>query len=181
MPRRKIQRAFLTWLEQSRSRFAIDVKLGRRTDRLLEFSFVGVTPGIKGFLNTREIEIFVIYEGDYWDILVDFDADPKRVLGGYICEACPPASRNIFPNRTALLADHLFEPFLEWVNNDLAKAKWLSLHGNPGFATSARLLAEDSQKLRGGGAMLDFGVWVEGHKPAQKPEVRSIPLPCRIS
>jgi hypothetical protein len=181
MPRRKIQRVFLNWLEQNRPRFAIDIKLGRRTDRLLEFSFAGVTPAIQGFLTTWELQVAAYYEGDCWDILIDFDAEPKRVSGGYICAVCPPDSRKIFPDRPALWADHLFEPFLEWVNNDLAKAKWLSLHGNPGYATWARLLAADSHMLRGGGVTLDFGVWVMGRKPDEKPKEQCLLLPCRIS
>jgi hypothetical protein len=181
VPRRKIQRAFLSWLEKNRLRFAIEIKLGRRTDCVLEFSFVGVNSAIEGLLNTREIEVFAMYEDECWDILVEFNAEPKRVSGGYVCEACPPGSPPLFPDRSSLWADHLFEPFLEWVNNDLANAKWLSLRGNPGYATSARLLADESRELRSGGAMLDFGVWVMGRQPAEKPEERRILLPCRTS
>ena len=48
MPRRKIQRSFLSWLEENRTRFAIEIKLGRRTDRVLEFSFEGINNAIKG-------------------------------------------------------------------------------------------------------------------------------------
>jgi hypothetical protein len=34
MPSRKIQRAFLSWLEENRGRLALDITLGRRTDKL---------------------------------------------------------------------------------------------------------------------------------------------------
>ena len=47
MPRRKIQRAFLSWLEENRGRLALDIRLGRRTDEALEFSFAGITPAIE--------------------------------------------------------------------------------------------------------------------------------------
>ena len=44
MPRRKIQRAFLSWLEDNRDRFALEIRLGTRTDRVQEFSFAGDQP-----------------------------------------------------------------------------------------------------------------------------------------
>jgi hypothetical protein len=75
----------------------------------------------------------------------------------------------------------LFEPFLDWVNDDLAKAKLLALHGNPGYATWARLLRDDtsSEPLRGGGFLLDFSAWADG-PPREKPEERCILLPCCV-
>jgi hypothetical protein len=52
MPRRKIQRAFLSWLEENLDRFALDVTLGKRTDTVQEFSFAGINPAISGALTT---------------------------------------------------------------------------------------------------------------------------------
>jgi hypothetical protein len=49
-----------------------------------------------------------------------------------VCDLCPPESRSVFPNRAVLWIDHLFEPFLEWVDESLAKAKWLALYGSGG-------------------------------------------------
>ena len=64
----------------------------------------------------------------------------------------------MFADRPALWADHLFEPLLEWVNDSLARAKWLALYGNPEWATWARLLPGDdpSAALRGGGYRLNI-------------------------
>jgi len=47
MPRRKIQCAFLSWLEANRDRFAVEIELGTRTDRVQEFSFAGINEAIK--------------------------------------------------------------------------------------------------------------------------------------
>ena len=182
MPRRKIQRAFLSWLEASRDRFALEIRLGKRTDRVQEFSFAGVNRAIEGALTTYEIEVYAIHENDRWDILLSTWAEPKRAQGGgYFCEACPPEARRMFADRPALWADHLFEPLLEWVNDTLARAKWLALYGNPEWATWARLLPGDdpSQALRGGGLTLSFA-WVSGGT-SREPRDESPPilLPCR--
>jgi hypothetical protein len=52
MPRRKIQRAFLSWLEENQGRLALDVTLGKRTDAVQEFTFAGINPAISGALTT---------------------------------------------------------------------------------------------------------------------------------
>jgi hypothetical protein len=107
---------------------------------------------------------------------------PKRVTGGYVCDLCPRESRPVLPDRPALWIAELFEPFLAWVNGDLAKAKWLALHGSPDDAAWARLLADDtpSQTLRGGGLLLNQSAWVEGRARREKSsENRPILLPCR--
>ncbi len=182
MPRRKIQRAFLSWLEQNRSRLAIEIVLGKRTDTVQEFTFAGINRAIRGELNTYEVEVWVIYRDDCWDILLDLDAEPKRVPGGgYICDLCPPEARRVFPDRPALWTDHLFEGLLEWVNDSLARAKWLALHGDPETATWARLLpdGDPSQTLRGGGFRFNFA-WISGERRGkEREEAPPIMVPCR--
>jgi hypothetical protein len=47
----------------------------------------------------------------------------------------------VFPNLDALWRDHLFEPFLAWVNEELAEADAVGLYGSPSDGyTHARLL-----------------------------------------
>jgi hypothetical protein len=73
MPRRQIQRAFLSWLEDNRGRFALDITLGKRTDTVQEFSFVGINPAISGALTTWEIEVWAIRDDHRWDILLNLE------------------------------------------------------------------------------------------------------------
>jgi hypothetical protein len=85
MPRRKIQRAFLSWLEENRGRFTVDIALGKRTDTVQEFSFAGINPAISGALTTYEIEVWAIRDDNRWDILLNLEAEPKRVPGERPC------------------------------------------------------------------------------------------------
>ena len=123
-----------------------------------------------------------MHENGCWDFLLSVDGEPKRADGGgFFCETCPPGARRVFADRPALWADHLFEPLLEWVNGELARAKWLALYGDPERATWARLMPGDdpSQTLRGGGYILNFSALSDGVS-RQELEERQILLPCRV-
>jgi len=126
--RPRIQRTFLDWLASNRERFAVPIRITKRTDRHIEWWFVGVNPIVYGVL-TWEIGVGVEWEGETWDYLTFFEASPRRTAGGYLCSMCIPEARQVFASREVLWRDHLFEPFLEWVNDDLAKARWIGIYG----------------------------------------------------
>ena len=70
---------------------------------------------------------------------------PDLTSNGYICSLCDPALCEpvgiaTYPSRELLWRSHLFEPFLDWVNNNLAKAPWIEIYGSIGNCASARLL-----------------------------------------
>jgi hypothetical protein len=75
-----------------------------------------------------DIWISVDWQGENWDYLDCFDFCPKAVLGGYVCHMCYPEAQKLYPSCEALWRDHTFEPFLEWVNGKLVKAKWIGLY-----------------------------------------------------
>jgi hypothetical protein len=94
------------------------------------------------------MNVLVEWNEECWDLLLSLDSAPRRGRTGYFCEYCLDYFRDtnpgeeftrIFPSREGVWADHLFEPFLKWVNDDLANAKWLGLFGNPEKATWAKL------------------------------------------
>ena len=147
-----------------------------------EFSFAGINRAITGALTSDEVEVWVTYRRDCWDILLDVDAEPKRVPGGgYVCGLCPADDRRVFADRPALWTDHLFEGLLEWMNESLARAKWLALFGDPDTATWARLLLDDdpSQTLRGGGLRLSFDYITGKRSREARDEEPPILVPCR--
>jgi hypothetical protein len=66
-------------------------------------------------------------------------ASPKRGRTGYFCKLCLDYFRDtnpgeeftkFFASRDGVWINDIFEPFLNWVNNDLANAKWLGLSGS---------------------------------------------------
>src|SRR4029077_16649793 len=90
---------------------------------------------------TYELDIAVEWRGTCWDLLRSFDAASERVPGGYVCGLYPEANRPIFPSRDAVWrSGDIFEPFLEWVNGELADAVGVSIFGAPRSTPRAKLI-----------------------------------------
>ena len=105
----------------------------------MTFSFEGIHPALCGFVSNRGVSVLVRHAGVDWDLIFDVDVKPKRVRHGFLCELSEVESSRVFANRSALLANHLFEPFLGWINDKLAKAHWLVLKGIPDRVTMAEI------------------------------------------
>jgi len=120
-------RAFRDWLDLNRSRFTHPVELHDNPGGWATFSFFGIHRALSGGLTESGLCVSATYQGDCWDFLFDEDAYPRKVPGGYECRECLPAHKKLFASRAALWHDHLFEPLLTWVNEELACATWLVL------------------------------------------------------
>jgi hypothetical protein len=161
------QKAFLQWFSETAPRFAVPVQIKEPNDRLgstiqdrtedagsLHLEFTG-NPALSAALINSEINITVEWQGECWDFLLSLDVLPKETADGYVCGYClsampsdsrsagtKPEERTIFPSLEALWRDHLFEPFLQWVNEKLAVAHTIGLYGSPsGGWTHADLLS----------------------------------------
>lgn len=155
-PRPRIQRAFVQWLDKNQSRFLIPVRIKGIRANFLQLEFMGITREISASLRHTggtslpgydEMLVPVEWNGTTWDYLLWLDAAPLKSGDGYVCDACEPAQRIVYRDRESMWRDHLFEPFLNWVNTSLAPAKWLALHGVPDRSTSATLLMEKPEPL----------------------------------
>jgi len=132
--RPRIQRAFISWLEQSRSRFITPIRISKRTKDFIELDFINSNLLFSATLTSWEINVSINWQGECWDLLVCFEAIPQLTSDGYVCslclpELCWPNARTTYANREQLWKDHLFEPFLEWVNNKLAISPWIEIGG----------------------------------------------------
>jgi hypothetical protein len=129
--RRPLHNAFFQWSAANERKFAIKLELLEHTGSGLHISFHGINRILTAHLSEHEITVSAVSRGTYWDTILDLDALPKRVPGGYTCELCLEEHRCIFRSVEDLWRDHLFEPFLQWVNDDLAKAEVISISGTP--------------------------------------------------
>ncbi len=167
-----------TWLIRNRHHLAFDLLIEGRTDRFIEFSFVGVNRAISALLNTNEIAVLAELKGECWDLLMDWDSSPACGPTGYFCRSCLDHFRDtnpgeeftkFFPSREAVWADDIFEPFLRWVNDDLAKAKWLGILRrmgacNLGQIDGCRARRQSRRELGGAAAVpggIEFGQLIE--------------------
>ncbi len=113
----------------------------KRSDRLLWMAFDGLTPAIGANLSRYDIDVWVEWDGDCWDLVFSEWVSVAGRRGAYVCEACPAEAHTIFASREALWREHLFEAFLSWINNTLATASVLALYQWHG-GTWVKLLRE---------------------------------------
>jgi len=134
--RPRIQRAFLRWFQENRRRFNVRIELSQITDKGVRLHFSGYPDILSVWLSRWDLSVCVDWQGESWDMLISLDAIPESSPTGYRCMLCENAS-STWLTREALWQDHLFEPFLEWVNERLAPATWLRLYGTEGGSSWA--------------------------------------------
>jgi hypothetical protein len=164
-PRSRSQEAFYNWLEDAMPKLQIPIQVENQTRRQIAFSFAGIPTILQGIAFFRshklrnpttrcrspqrrtfgEMTVSVEWQGTTWDLLFSWDASAMKTPNGYICDQCPPENCRTFESRKALWRDHLFDPLLKWVNEDLASASAIGIYQVEG-ATWAKLLHQDEDK-----------------------------------
>lgn len=110
-------------------------------------AFSGLNPEvIYAAIRPEGIMVVVEQSGKFYDALFDLDIEVKRTTKGYTCQSCDVEDQVIFPTREDLWRDHLFEPFLAWVNEKLAVARGIRIAINNG-CTWAKLIATLDESL----------------------------------
>ena len=151
LPRPRNQRAFVSWLAENYTRFSVSVRICRITAKSVTLIFPGYPTCLSVSLCAHSLNVNINWQGVNWDMLISLDAYITRTAGGYQCQLCmaeDTESSQFFPSREALWTDHLYEPFLKWVNEQLAPACWLQISGSSdGGITCAQLIqAENGQE-----------------------------------
>ena len=140
--RRRIQKTFADWQTKQAEQFLVPLHYLKRTDRCLDFSFDGLNPALSIFL-TWEIGVCVDWQGECWDCLIFFESSPEHKADGYHCSLCIEEYAQItYPSRENLWQEHMFEPFLQWINETLVPARWLGLYSSNKGSTWVKLLSE---------------------------------------
>lgn len=126
-PRAFVDRFFLTWLDENRDRFKIQPGIIRCGRDGVYFEFEGWPPALNGFLSRRSgISLWADHNGvKCWDSFCWCDISEARSGEGYFCKMCD-TSVEIYPNRETLWQEHVFEPFLDWCNEVIAKSDRLA-------------------------------------------------------
>lgn len=138
--RPRFQRTFIAWLLDNRARFQVKTHIYRRTNKEILLAFAGVNPTIiYAAIRLEGIMVVVEQSGEFYDALFDLDIEVKRSTEGYTCQRCDVEQQVIFPSREDLWRDHLFEPFLVWVNKKLSIARGIRI-ASDGGSTWAKLI-----------------------------------------
>lgn len=130
LPRNCVQRVFLRWLKETCTCFEVPIRLTKITDQGLELHFINYPDCLFVSLSDSGIGVYVKWQDRQWDAILDLDAYICQVSDGFKCTLCihdDGDAARLFPAREALWQDHLFEPFLKWVNEKLSHAVWLKI------------------------------------------------------
>lgn len=146
IPRTCFQRAFVRWFQENCSRFAVPVRLASVTAKGVRLNFPNHPDCIFVWLNHMGLSVCVDWDGTCWDMLISLDVSEKAVPGGYRCELCEDANSS-WLTLEALWQNHLYEPFLSWVNNELAPAHRLMIFGDHLTVSWATLCNEKTNSL----------------------------------
>jgi hypothetical protein len=193
MPKNFVRKTFDRWLAHSAGRFHHPprVVVSRREYFVLQFA--GVTPAIQCVIKKKgtvgvyrfqseessrlvferhvyevDVGIYIVYHGETWDMLPDFDVYQRRTsTGQYYCDACTPCE--MFPSRAALWIAHSFEPLLAWANDYLQPSQWLCLFGEPGRSTWAELMPAEDVPARRSRKNLVYACPVVRGTPSRPP------------
>ena len=137
--RPRIQRCFLGWLKEVEPRLDLPLRQICRTDQALVLGFKGVTPALSITLSRYDPNVWVNWRGTCWDAIFSEYVSAQRTPEGCLCAACPGDMRKLWPSREVLWREHLFEPFLKWVNGTLAHSEMLAMYGEESGRTWAFL------------------------------------------
>jgi hypothetical protein len=140
----RIQRAFVRWFKRNNRRFAVPIRVSKATSKGMEFRFINYPDCLSVWLSRDGLSVHVNWQ-EHWDMLLDIDVGIKTTNDGYQCLFCfheGGMTSVLFSSKEALWQDHIFEPFLEWVNEKLAPARWLQISGTAGGSTWTRLIKD---------------------------------------
>lgn len=138
---------FREWLASARHRLLVPLQIVGRTGSTLNLRFVGINPHLFIYLHAWELGVAVVHHQKCRDLIFAIETYSQRRPRGYVCRFCRRGgicAPKIYSTQASLWRAHTFEPFLNWVNDELAPAKWLCLFSTSGM-TSASLLVDEGQ------------------------------------
>lgn len=145
MPRHlpKFQRAFFRWFEINHSRFSIPVRLKPLKGAMVKIEFKNHPECLTITANESNLGVWIYWDGEPWDGLLELDVSPVKTRDGdgFCCRLCLDHAKK-WSTLEELWVDHLFEPFLKWVNKDFANAKSLRLFGGYKSTTWGQLISD---------------------------------------
>ena len=129
--------------------------------RTIALQFEGVTRHIVVRLGKWDLAVDVIHRGRWFDRILSLDiCIAERHRGGWACRLTDDTEAAVYSTKEDLWREHLWEPFLQWVNERLAPARWVRL-ARSGGVRDAELIKDELQRnvvarLRLLGSMVRF-------------------------
>jgi hypothetical protein len=174
--RRQYQRDFMRWLSENKDRFAVEPLKPTAKVNFVELRFPDLSSAISIAIRANSIVVVVTWRNQFFDLLLDLEIGPVWNGQAYRCELCDE-SEMTFPDLATMRSDHLYQPFLEWCNEQLFTSQWLEMVTG-GRSTGASLLREIDD--RNGNAMVNLFLGLkrlDGQPMCRENDIDSFRLP----
>ena len=176
MPKSFQRKAFDHWLSRNRGLFQHPPVIIKNGNNCFTMCFKGINSTIGCIITSYDYSISVDYKGDCWDLIdSNYVSEQQTPSGEYFCKECEPGHQILFPTRSALWEDHIFNPIMEWANNNLLETKWLCLFQYDG-ATWAKVIDENNllKEMQGKNFFKTIPLMVSQVMPMQKYDIKKI-------
>lgn len=117
----------LDWLDDT-SALVGTVEPVEHTTEFIEFRLSRLNPDIRIFFTALVIGVAIYRNGEWFDLLVDIDVAPERIVGGWLNNFRLPEWRVVFRDLDDLWRIEMFNPFRSWVCTKLFPAQVLIIH-----------------------------------------------------
>lgn len=146
MPSRlgRFQKAFVAWHVANHARFLVPIRLKMGKTGSVLMRFLNHPDCLQITAWPSNLGVWVVWQGVNWDALLDLDVLPLPTRQGFRCQLCEGSPKRS-SSLVVLWADHLFEPFLEWVKQHYDKADAVLLFGSADASTMAQLKQRGQQ------------------------------------
>lgn len=141
---------FLEWFKKNQGRFAIRVSVKKIRANRIVLAFPSTTGCIHVDVHSCggwDQIIVLAHWKNRWDIIHESEVEALATDNAYVCALCegPP---ELFPTLETLWVGHVFDQFLEWVNEWLAKSHSITFIGDDGFFSAELSLRIRKQRSR---------------------------------
>lgn len=124
----------LDWLDDM-SALVGAVEPVEHTTEYMEFRLSRLNPDIRIFVTAVAIGVVIYRNGEWFDLLVDIDVAPERIVGGWLNNFRLPEWQRVFRDLDSLWHTEVFNPFRQWVRMRLLPARVLVISAMHNGAT----------------------------------------------
>jgi len=143
--RSRIQRAFLAWFEESRKQLKVPFKITKRCKKYIVLESTRSGLKVQGLLNSHGLHVSLYWQEGTECTVFWNEARTQLTSDGYEClQSSDPEewgpqvyvhkAFRPYPRREDVWRVHLFEVFLEYINNTLTRFPWIEIYEIPGTA-----------------------------------------------
>ena len=137
--RSRIQRAFLAWFKTSRKQLLLPFRITKRSKKLIFIDYEKAGLRVSGLLNRNGLHVCLFWQDGLQSDVLWNEARTELTSNGYECkqsadpdewgdEVFVHKTRQSYPTREDVWQVHLFDVFLDYVNNTLTKFPFIEIY-----------------------------------------------------